>query len=88
MIAEMSRPNFQFILYLSKICPSVLLCVGGTGDKIKEIMEVHVNANFHIIHIILHSHTWHKDGTASSAHFSMMAATCGCDFSSSSIFAQ
>lgn len=23
------------------------------------------------------SHTWHKDVTASSAHFSMLAATCG-----------
>lgn len=46
MIAEMSLLNFQLTLTLSKICPSLLLCVGGTEDKIRST-KMTVTAHFH-----------------------------------------
>lgn len=45
MIAEMSLLNFQFTLNLSKICPSLLLCVGGTEGKIRSTKTT-VTAHF------------------------------------------
>lgn len=40
------------------------------------------------LRVFVPGHTWHKAGTASRAHFSMMAATNGTEFSRFSIFEQ
>lgn len=57
----------------------------GRQKTLSEAMEMGVAAH---CHIFIHSHTWHKAGTASRAHFSMMAATHGSEFSSASISEQ
>lgn len=52
---------------------------------LNKVMAIHVTAHFRVF---VPGPTWHKDGTASRAHFSMMAATHGAEFSRLSIFEQ